>query len=105
MDSVAARPSAKPSVGLRSFTKFASDIKLAHSIFALPFASSSFFFTEADLLAALSPKNVALLLVCMVSARSFAMGMNRFLDRGIDALNPRPLGRQIPKGELSPAAG
>lgn len=46
-----------------------------------------------------------MLLGCMVSARSFAMGMNRFFDHRIDAINPRTSQRMIPKGSLSPSAG
>ena len=38
----------------------------------------------------------------MVSARSFAMGMNRFLDRKIDIANPRTANRMIPAGKISP---
>ncbi len=41
----------------------------------------------------------------MVTARSTAMGMNRYLDRYIDAANPRTRGRKIPSGELSARAG
>jgi 4-hydroxybenzoate polyprenyltransferase len=37
----------------------------------------------------------------MVGARSFAMAVNRILDRKIDALNPRTATREIPTGKLS----
>jgi 4-hydroxybenzoate polyprenyltransferase len=37
----------------------------------------------------------------MVTARSFAMGMNRYLDHEIDARNPRTRLRKIPAGELA----
>jgi 4-hydroxybenzoate polyprenyltransferase len=87
---------------LRSFLAFAADIKLAHSVFALPFAVSALALGRLPLPA---PAQWSLLLVCMVTARSFAMGMNRFLDRKIDAANPRTQGRQIPAGRLSPWAG
>ncbi|MBP9892284.1 MAG: UbiA family prenyltransferase, partial [Planctomycetes bacterium] len=43
----------------------------------------------------------ALILCCMVGARSFAMAVNRILDRRIDALNPRTAQREIPAGKLS----
>jgi len=46
-----------------------------------------------------------LLLFCMVTARSTAMGMNRYLDRHIDHENPRTRNRKIPSGELSASAG
>jgi 4-hydroxybenzoate polyprenyltransferase len=39
---------------------------------------------------------------CMVSARSAAMAFNRYLDRHIDAQNPRTAIREIPKGIIEP---
>src|SRR5690242_20103661 len=40
----------------------------------------------------------------MVGARSLAMGLNRLIDAGLDARNPRTAGRELPSGLLSPAA-
>jgi 4-hydroxybenzoate polyprenyltransferase len=40
----------------------------------------------------------------MVGARSLAMALNRLIDAGIDARNPRTAGRELPAGLLSPAA-
>lgn len=85
-----------------SLRSFAIDIKLAHSVFALPFAAAAIPFLQADTLRAVSWKHFLLLLGCMIGARSFAMGMNRFLDRHLDSKNPRTKGREIPKGALSP---
>src|SRR5690606_1307649 len=42
-----------------------------------------------------------LLILCMICARSFAMGMNRYLDEKIDSENPRTKARAIPSGALS----
>jgi 4-hydroxybenzoate polyprenyltransferase len=39
----------------------------------------------------------------MVGARSLAMALNRLIDAGIDARNPRTAGREIPSGQLSTA--
>ena len=86
----------------RSFLFFLKDIRLSHSVFALPFAAVGYLQSEAPFP---GMRALALLLVCMVSARSFAMGMNRYLDRRIDGNNPRTAGRMIPAGQLSsPAA-
>ena len=41
--------------------------------------------------------------VAMVGARSLAMGLNRLIDAGIDARNPRTAGRELPAGLLSHA--
>jgi 4-hydroxybenzoate polyprenyltransferase len=41
------------------------------------------------------------ILLCMVTARSFAMAFNRLADRNIDATNPRTAGRHLPAGILS----
>lgn len=42
-----------------------------------------------------------LVILCMVFARSAAMAFNRYLDRNIDAKNPRTAVREIPKGIIS----
>lgn len=81
---------------------FASDIKFAHSVFALPFALIAVIFSAynfPDL------KTLGLLLICMVSARTFAMGSNRWLDQDFDAKNIRTQNRSIPSGRLSPRRG
>ncbi len=85
-----------------SLRAFARDIKVVHSIFALPFAASALILARLPL-----PgwRPLALLLACMVTARTFAMGMNRFLDRELDAQNPRTKLRKIPAGELAAGRG
>lgn len=90
----------------RSFYNFARDIKLLHSAFALPFAASAFLFLDTtELLDALTLRKVILLIGCMIGARSFAMGFNRFADRHIDRVNPRTKVRQIPSGGLAAGHG
>lgn len=42
-----------------------------------------------------------LVVLCMVFARSAAMAFNRYLDRDIDALNPRTAVREIPRGIIT----
>src|SRR5204863_7102503 len=41
--------------------------------------------------------------LAMLGARSLAMGLNRLIDRAIDARNPRTAGRELPSGMLSTA--
>ncbi|MFD1770015.1 4-hydroxybenzoate octaprenyltransferase [Sphingobacterium suaedae] len=82
--------------------KYMSLVLFAHSIFALPFALIGFFLALQTTAHTFDWKKLLLMLVCMVSARSAAMAFNRFLDRDIDAINPRTAMRDIPAGRISP---
>ena len=77
---------------------FARDIKISHTVFALPFALLSTFLAAEGLP---KPGVLALILVCMVTARTVAMASNRLLDAALDARNPRTATRAIPSGRLS----
>ena len=74
-----------------------ADIKLQHTIFALPFAIMSAFLAAEGF-----PKTEKLLwiLVAMVTARSSAMSFNRIVDARFDAENPRTKGRALPSGKV-----
>jgi 4-hydroxybenzoate polyprenyltransferase len=77
---------------------FARDIKVSHTVFALPYAIFAAFLAARGL----PPMGVLLLiLACMVCARTIAMAANRLLDARVDALNPRTKRRAIPAGKLS----
>ncbi|MEM6314714.1 MAG: UbiA family prenyltransferase, partial [Planctomycetota bacterium] len=80
---------------------FAADIKLSHSVFALPFALLATCLA-AERSGGLHVGQVLLIVLCMVFARTTAMGANRYLDARLDALNPRTQRRAIPAGTLSP---
>lgn len=82
-----------------SFLAFARDIKLQHSIFAIPFACCGFLLMSNPV--SLTVYQFTLLLLAMVSARSFAMGFNRLVDSSIDRKNPRTKDRLIARGDLS----
>jgi 4-hydroxybenzoate polyprenyltransferase len=74
-------------------------VRFSHSVFALPFA-----LTGALLAWRTHPfswAQVAWIVICMVSARSAAMGFNRLVDARLDALNPRTSMREIPRGAMS----
>lgn len=79
----------------------ARDIKLSHSVFALPFALLGTFLAAAHVGKLPGWDAVALIVVCMVFARTFAMAMNRWADAGIDRDNPRTAKRAIPAGRVS----
>ncbi len=76
-------------------------IKFSHSVFALPFALVSGLTAWATQPVTITPVDILLLLICMVSARTAAMGFNRLADRDIDAVNPRTRNREIPTGAVS----
>jgi len=75
-------------------------VKIEHTVFALPFA-----YVGAFLAVNGTPSGHDLLWItlAMVGARSLAMALNRLIDAGIDARNPRTAGREIPSGQLSVA--
>lgn len=81
--------------------KYMSLVLFAHSIFALPFALIGFFLAIHTTEYAFDWTKLVLMLLCMVTARNSAMAFNRFLDRDIDALNPRTAMRDIPAGKIS----
>ncbi len=88
---------------LASAGAFARDIKLAHSVFALPFALAAGWLVSRGV--EVGWQQWLWIVVAMVGARSSAMGFNRIVDRRIDAQNPRTRDREIPGGRLSvPAA-
>ncbi len=74
-------------------------IKLSHTVFALPFALCSAWLAAGGVPA---PRVLGLVVICAVAARSAAMGFNRYVDRDIDARNPRTASRALPAGLLSP---
>ncbi len=83
---------------MRGLIFFLRDIKVAHSVFALPFAAAMLLLTPPQ---GVSGLTLLLILACFVTARSYAMGMNRVLDHRLDAANPRTAARMIPAGRLS----
>ena len=84
----------------------ARDIKLAHSIFAMPFALfGAFLARETQSPTARFAGQLALIVVCMIAARTWAMLVNRLADRKIDAENPRTAARVFASGELGARFG
>jgi 4-hydroxybenzoate polyprenyltransferase len=104
---------------MSTIKNYLSLIKFSHTIFAMPFAVIGFFlglygwrkyFNIPHMMDGLVYGNVVefpwynffLVIFCMVFARSAAMAFNRYLDRDIDALNPRTAIREVPKGIITP---
>jgi 4-hydroxybenzoate polyprenyltransferase len=82
---------------------YLSLIKFSHTVFALPFALVGFFLGISKInTGTLDYKILILIVLCMVFARSAAMAFNRYIDRDIDAINPRSAQREIPAGTIRP---
>ncbi|MBL8978524.1 MAG: UbiA family prenyltransferase [Gemmatimonadetes bacterium] len=81
------------------FARYASFVKLPHTLFALPFALLGVL--AASLEAGVRWQTVAVVVVAFSAARWVAMGFNRIVDRGFDARNPRTQGRELPRGRLT----
>ena len=79
--------------------RFARLVKFEHTVFALPFAYVGAFLAVN---AVPSAHDLLWITVAMVGARSLAMGLNRLIDAGLDARNPRTASRELPAGLLSP---
>ena len=79
---------------------FARLIKVEHSVYALPFAYAGAVLSRQ---AVPSWPTLVWITVAMVAARSAAMALNRLIDAGIDARNPRTAQRELPTGRLSKA--
>jgi 4-hydroxybenzoate polyprenyltransferase len=77
---------------------FANLIKVEHTIFALPFAYVGAFLAVDGVPSA---HDLLWITIAMAGARSLAMALNRLIDAGIDARNPRTAGREIPSGKLT----
>jgi 4-hydroxybenzoate polyprenyltransferase len=74
-----------------------------HSIFSLPFIFIAMLVASYHLNGTgwFGWKLLLLGLLAAITARNFAMGVNRYLDRDIDKLNPRTKGRPSVDGRVS----
>ena len=81
--------------------KYFSLVLFAHTVFAMPFAIIGFFLAVTTTTHEFNWLKLFLMLLCMIFARNAAMAFNRYLDRDIDAQNPRTAVRDIPSGRIS----
>ncbi|MCW8820891.1 MAG: 4-hydroxybenzoate polyprenyltransferase [Sulfurovum sp.] len=83
-------------------THFSELVMFKHSVFSLPFIFIAMLVAaHNDGLGWFGWKLFFLGTLAAVTARNFAMGVNRYLDRDIDRLNPRTLGRPSVDGRVS----
>jgi 4-hydroxybenzoate polyprenyltransferase len=94
-------PTAAPSTLGARLRVFAGDIKIAHTVFAMPWAILSAALAGRMVPGSLTIGKIALIVVCMVTARTVAMAANRLIDAKLDGQNPRTARRAIPSGSLS----
>ncbi len=82
-------------------SRFASFVKLPHTLFALPFAGVGAIFGASARPGALGLARAFWIVVAFTAARFSAMGFNRLVDRHFDAANPRTARRELPSGRLT----
>ncbi|MEO5999140.1 MAG: UbiA-like polyprenyltransferase [Chitinophagaceae bacterium] len=104
---------------MTTIKSYFSLVKFSHTIFAMPFAMIGFFLGISNASREISLNMhkgwrvldkggryqylvlFILVVLCMIFARSAAMAFNRWLDKNVDALNPRTALREIPAGIIS----
>jgi 4-hydroxybenzoate polyprenyltransferase len=92
------RPAARTPGRVKAFLDL---VRFEHSVFALPFAYIAALTAMASVNDRVHWRQLALVTIAMVGARTFAMAVNRIVDRHIDARNPRTQGRELVTGVVS----
>jgi|SRR5579872_648042 len=78
---------------------FLQDIRVSHTLFALPFAYVGAVVARHG---HPTPLQLVWITVAMLAARTVAMAANRLLDRDIDRVTPRTKNRPLASGRLRP---
>src|SRR6266853_77202 len=81
--------------------KWASFVKVSHTLFALPFALAAMAVAARDNRGWPGWRTFGLILASMVCARTCAMTFNRIADRKFNRENPRTASRHLPAGAVS----
>lgn len=84
--------------GPSRLARYASFVKLPHTVFALPFALIGA--TLGSYRVMPTWRQLGWVVLAFTAARFAAMGFNRIVDREYDARNPRTMMREIPRGAL-----
>ncbi|HEY0303585.1 MAG TPA: UbiA-like polyprenyltransferase [Longimicrobiales bacterium] len=82
-------------------SRYASFVKLPHTLFALPFAGVGALLASYEYADRINLSMILWILIAFTAARFAAMGFNRIADRHHDARNPRTQMRELPSGKLS----
>lgn len=91
---------------IKKIKDFSELVVFTHSVFALPFIFIAMIVSSSIINGSVwfGFKLLILGVLAAVSARNFAMGFNRFMDRDIDGLNPRTKNRPNVDGRISPTS-
>ena len=84
---------------LEKIKNYSNFIKFEHSLFALPFALSAYFLVIKQTQFNLS--ELLLIVIVLISARTYGMAANRIIDKNIDSLNPRTMSRELITKKIS----
>jgi 4-hydroxybenzoate polyprenyltransferase len=76
---------------------YARFVKIEHTVFSFPLLVSGALLARGEL----TLRTFLLILAAGTGARVAALGLNRMLDRAIDAENPRTRNRELPAGAMS----
>ena len=82
-------------------SRYASFVKLPHTLFALPFAGVGAVLASYEYAHRITVGMIGWILLAFTCARFAAMGFNRIVDRHHDARNPRTKQRELPSGKLT----
>ncbi|MDA7845887.1 UbiA family prenyltransferase, partial [Euryarchaeota archaeon] len=85
-----------------------SFIKIEHTLFSLPFVLIGYILAHNEFVSTASSGmfswiaiDLLWILLAAIGARGLAMGLNRIIDREVDAENPRTAGRHLASGSMS----
>lgn len=81
--------------------KYIRFVRIEHTLFSLPIVFSGAFLARSPLLV----QTFLWIFLAVLGARSAGFGLNRIIDRSIDAVNPRTKDREIPSGRISVTGG
>ena len=84
--------------GPSALARWASFVKLPHTVFALPFALTGVVLASRIVMPTVG--QIGWVVLAFTAARFAAMAFNRIVDRDVDAKNPRTKMREIPSGSL-----
>jgi 4-hydroxybenzoate polyprenyltransferase len=86
---------------VRPAVVFLKEIRVEHTLFALPFAYTGAVFAAHGIPGA---RDLLWITLAVLGARTAAMAANRYLDRDVDARNPRTARRALVTGTIPAAA-